>query len=237
MNYIDHNIILRKCSLSVTLKSVCLWIKGRRAQLKSDCAHAEFYQTCGIWHVARLSHDHLQRDFGIFHLVTCNSLAFFFSFLSPQLVFAPIECILQNGHQTFLSIFKSTLRYIFFCFFIHISYVSHSFSWCKILQTLCVCQPACVCVYGVFVTFIFCKRCKTANIHLLYKVSCFSPTITFGFYSFLHPVFSPVLLGFHSCHADCHVYTVDVSSSAELVIIALHATLLFQQPCLCEPPL
>lgn len=60
----------------------------------------------------------------------------------------------------FISMFKSTLRYIFFCFFIHISYVSHSLSWCTILQTQCVCRLACVCVYGVFVTFIFVRVVK-----------------------------------------------------------------------------
>lgn len=67
----------------------------------------------------------------------------------------------------------------------------------------------CVCL-RCFCNLYFCKSCKTANIHLLYKVSCFSPTITFGFHSFLHPVFPSVLLGFHSCHTDCHIYTVDV---------------------------
>lgn len=148
-----------------------------------------------------------------FHLVTRNSLAFLF-FLSLLSLFSPFECILQNGHQMFISMFKSTLRYIFFAssFTYHMSVtLSVGVQFCK--HCVYVGLPcACVCVYasGVFVTF-FCKSCKTANIHLLYKVSCFSPAITFGFHSFLHPVFPTVLLCFHCCHADCRIYTVDVS--------------------------
>lgn len=51
------------------------------------------------------------------------------------------------------------------------------------VTTLRVCVCACVCVCGVFVSLLY-ESCKMANIHMLYKVSFFSPTITFGFFSF-----------------------------------------------------
>lgn len=61
--------------------------------------------------------------------------------------------------------------------------VIHYFSWCEN-----TCECVCECVCRVFVSLLY-ESCKMANIHLLYKVSFFSPTITFGFLSFLHVSF------------------------------------------------
>lgn len=52
---------------------------------------------------------------------------------------------------------------------------------CQLVSEHCVCARVCVC--GVFVSLLY-ESCKMANIHLLYKVSFFSPTITFGFLAF-----------------------------------------------------
>lgn len=69
--------------------------------------------------------------------------------------------------------------------------VIHYFSWCE--NTLCVCVCVCMCVCGVFVSLLY-ESCKMANIHLHYKVSFFSPTITFGFLSFFTFPSSVVLI-------------------------------------------
>lgn len=71
---------------------------------------------------------------------------------------------------------------------------------------------ACECVFVTFIFFFV--RVVTADVHLLHKVSGLSPTITFGFHSFLHLVCSSPLLGFRS---DCHKAAVDSDRSAELV--------------------
>lgn len=113
---------------------------------------------------------------GSFHLgLSCSVNMIYFIFFSSHFVFY------RQWTLTTTQMLKHLKIYFVLSFIVlHVTPLSPTIS--DGVRTLCVCVFVC----GVFVSLLY-ESCKMANIHLLYKVSFFSPTITFGFlFFFLH---------------------------------------------------